>query len=148
MKTKLLITIVITVLFSFPAYADSNQSTAIPALSAWTNQSGSTLHIHNIANNGQLTGTYINRAQGYDCHNISYPVTGWVYGSAITFTTIWRGTTSCNSITAWSGLNYQGVISTLWQLTINGSTSTSQIIQGNDKFKQSASVTKKSPILK
>jgi hypothetical protein len=149
MKTKHIIAVVVTVLFSISAYADSSRTTSLQALSAWTNQSGSTLYIDTIGSNGLLTGTYINRAQGYACKNISYPVTGWVYGTAITFNTIWQSTTeSCNSITAWTGFYYQGKISTLWQLTINGSTSTSQILKGSDTFKPSTSVLKKSLILK
>jgi len=149
MKSKRIIAVVVTVLFSISAYADSNKSTSLQALSAWTNQSGSTLYIDTIGSNGLLTGTYINRAQGYGCKNISYPVTGWVYGTAITFNTIWQSTTeSCNSITAWTGFYYQGAISTLWQLTINGSTSTSEILKGSDTFKPSTTVLKKSLILK
>jgi hypothetical protein len=124
-------------------YADTIEK--VTANSAWTNQSGSTLYIDSIGSNGQLTGTYINRAQGYGCQNISYPVTGWVYGTAITFTTIWQSTTqSCNSITAWTGFYYQGNIQTLWQLVINGSSARSQIVQGSDTFSPQRSETLKS----
>lgn len=118
----------------------------LQASSAWTNQSGSTLYIDAVDPTGKITGHYINRAAGYSCQNISYPVTGWVYGTALTFTTIWESTTeSCNSITAWTGfLNAQGQIATLWQLVIGGSTSTGQIIQGSDVFTYGAKVNKKS----
>lgn len=120
---------------------------ALQALSAWTNQSGSTLYIDAIDSSGKLTGHYINRAAGYGCQNISYPVTGWVYGTAITFTTIWRSSTeSCNSITAWTGFYYDGKISTLWQLVVNGSTSTKQIIQGSDIFTQTTTTNRQSLI--
>lgn len=132
---------------SFSMSADGNVK-SIEALSAWTNELGSTLYIDTIGSNGLLTGTYINRAAGYGCQNISYPVTGWVYGTAITFTTIWESTTeSCNSITAWTGFYYNGQISTLWQLVINGSTSTSQILTGSDVFKPSNTLMRKSLIL-
>ena len=148
MKHQTIIAVIITLLFSLSASAGSSQPASLQALSAWTNQSGSTLYIDSIGSNGLLTGTYINRAAGYGCQNISYPVTGWVYGTAITFTTLWQSTTeSCNSITAWSGFYYQGKISTLWQLTINGSTSTSQIVQGSDTFSQSTAVQNKSLIM-
>lgn len=117
------------------AFADTASKPSIQALSAWTNQSGSTLYIDAVSPNGQITGHYINRAQGYNCQNISYPVTGWVYGTAITFTTLWQSTAeSCNSITSWTGFYYNGQISTLWQLVINSSTNTNQIIQGSDVF--------------
>ncbi len=114
----------------------------VAALSAWTNQSGSTLYIDSIDTSGKLTGHYINRAAGYGCQNIAYPVTGWVYGTAITFTTLWQSSTvSCNSITAWTGFLYQGQINTQWQLVINGSTSPQQIVKGSDLFTQTARTT-------
>ena len=121
-------------------YADSGTSIpapTIPTPSAWDNQSGSTLTISSISSSGLITGTYTNRESGYGCQNIAYPVTGWAYGTAITFNTIWQNASeSCNSITAWTGFLYQGKMSTLWSLTINGSSSTAQIIRGNDMFKQ------------
>ena len=39
-------------------------------------------------------------------------------------------------------------MSTLWSLTINGSSSTSQIIRGNDTFKQVKKLVEKSLILR
>lgn len=120
---------------------------AVQSLSAWTNQSGSTLYIDSIDSTGKLTGHYINRAAGYACQNISYPVTGWVFGTAITFTTIWQSSTeSCNSITSWTGFYYNGKISTLWQLVINGSTTTQQIIQGSDVFSPASAMKRQSLI--
>ena len=142
---KLFWVLVATFALAISSLAHADAVEKIQSLSAWTNQSGSTLYIDNIGGNGQLTGTYINRAQGYGCQNIAYPVTGWVYGTAITFTTTWQSTTeSCNSITAWTGFLYQGQIQTLWQLVINGSSSTKQIIQGADTFTWQASRTLKS----
>jgi len=124
-----------SLIFIISVVGYANASESFQALSAWTNQSGSTLYIENIAKDGQVTGSYINRAQGYGCQNIAYPVTGWVYGTAIVFTVNWKSTIeSCNSITAWSGFLYQGEIKTLWQLTVNGSSSTSQILKGSDTF--------------
>lgn len=132
-------------LFLISSFACADTAESIQSLSAWTNQSGSTLYIDSVGSNGQLTGTYINRAQGYGCQNIAYPVTGWVYGTAITFTTIWESTTeSCNSITAWTGFVYKGQIQTQWQLVVNGSTSTTQIVQGKDTFSYQSPKTHKS----
>ncbi len=127
------------------ALADTNDNLSAKALSAWTNQSGSTLSIDTVNPNGQLTGHYVNRAAGYECQNIAYPVTGWIYNNSITFTTIWKSSIeSCNSITSWTGFYYQGKISTLWQLVINGSTNTNQILQGTDVFTPNAALEKKS----
>lgn len=147
MKTYLKLVVLLFVANTgMAASPDAAAPTALQAGSGWTNQSGSTLYIDAVDPTGRITGHYINRAAGYSCQNISYPVTGWVYGTALTFTTIWESTTeSCNSITAWTGfLNAQGQIATLWQLVISGSTSTSQIIQGNDVFTYSSKVNKKS----
>jgi len=141
----------LVVLFSLGLSSLSHADTTgkVLSMSAWTNQSGSILYINSVASNGQLTGTYINRAKGYGCQNIPYPVTGWVYGTAITFTTIWRSAKeSCNSITAWTGFYYQGQIHTLWQLVVNGSSSIGQIVQGTDTFKPTASEIHKSLIMK
>jgi hypothetical protein len=134
------------ILFAHMSAAQTTTS-SVQSLSAWTNQSGSTLYIDAISPSGQLTGHYINRAAGYGCQNISYPVTGWVYGTAITFTTKWQSSTeSCNSITAWTGFLFAGKLQTLWQLVINGSTSTQQIKQGADVFTQTATTTRETLI--
>jgi hypothetical protein len=146
-SSSLLCALILSVFSSLPSYA--NPTTAIQVPSAWTNQSGSTLYISTIDSNGQIGGSYINRAAGYGCQNIAYPVTGWAYGSAITFNTLWKSVAeSCNSITAWAGFLYKGQISTLWNLTINGSSSTSQIIQGSDTFQQVQTLVNKSLISK
>jgi hypothetical protein len=133
-------------LLSTSVLAGQSATPAVQSISAWTNQNGSTLYLDAIdPNTGLITGHYINRAPGYSCQNISYPVTGWIFGTAITFTTIWESSTeSCNSITSWTGFYYQGQIWTLWQLAVNGSTSTKQIIQGADVFTQTTRRTKKS----
>lgn len=117
--------------------------------SVWTNQNGSSLYIQSIDPSGMFSGYYINREPGYSCLNTPYTVTGWIYGTAITFTVSWNNSTqSCNSITSWTGFYYNGAITTLWQLVISGSTSDSQIIQGKDTFVQTAQKQSKSLILK
>lgn len=119
---------------TFSTLACASDAEKIQAVSAWKNQRGSTLYIDNIEPTGQLYGRFINRAPGFRCQNIPYPVVGWVYGTAITFTVIWKGIESCNSITAWTGFVHQGKMQTLWQLVSSGSTNTSQIMQGADTF--------------
>lgn len=131
---KMLGILVAVIAFAVSSLACADSVEKAQATSAWTNQRGSTLYIDNIGNNGQITGRYVNRAPGYGCQNIPYPVTGWVYGNAITFTVIWRGAESCNSITAWTGFIAAGKMQTLWQLVVNGSTNTGQIKQGADTF--------------
>ena len=153
MQTKYLITLLMSLLFRLSACADSSNtdssSTSILVPSSWVNQDSSTLSITSVDSTGQITGIYINGAAGYNCQNIVYPVTGWIYGTAITFDTKWESTIeSCNSITSWAGFLYQGEISTFWNLTLNGSNSTSQIIQGKDTFTQITTSVKTSLISK
>ena len=129
--------LILFISLSFSAGSYANSVSSIPAPSIWENQGGSTLTIDFISNTGLITGTYINRESDYACRNIPYPVTGWAYGTAISFATIWKSTlASCNSITAWTGFLYKGQISSLWSLTINGTSSASQIIRGNDTFER------------
>ena len=129
--------LILFISLSFSAGSYANSVSSIPAPSIWENQGGSTLTIDFISNTGLITGTYINRESDYACRNIPYPVTGWAYGTAISFATIWQSTlASCNSITAWTGFLYKGQISSLWSLTINGTSSASQIIRGNDTFER------------
>lgn len=148
MKIKCIAALFAALLVSISVQADDSEATMLRALSAWTNQSGSTLYIDTVSNDGLLTGTYINRASGWGCQNISYPVTGWIYGTAITFTVNWESSTeSCSSITAWTGFYYNSEITTLWQLVVDGSTNSSQIYQGSDVFKPSAVLVNESLVL-
>jgi hypothetical protein len=145
MKYNYLVILCISAFFSLSACADNG--IAVP--SSWVNTEGSILTISAIDSAGQITGSYVNKASGWNCQNIVYPVTGWIYGTAITFDTKWESTTeSCNSITSWAGFLYQGQINTFWNLTQNGSSSTSQILQGKDSFKPVSKVLKKSLVNK
>jgi Avidin family len=104
--------------------------------STWKNQRGSSLVIASVdQKTGAISGTYTNRAPGFPlCAQTPYPLVGWVYGSAITFTVRWKNTQeSCDSITAWSGnINFNDQkISTIWHLTIDNATS---LKVGADEF--------------
>jgi hypothetical protein len=129
MMIKIITTLIITVLVfltpATPGYADSNNE--VPTNPPWTkvvwkNQYDSTLNIKQINNDGKLTGTFINRAEGYPCQNIPYPITGWVYDNVISFTTKWENVEeSCHSITSWTGFfdSNSFRILTKWNLVDN-----------------------------
>lgn len=131
-----------------PATATSAETSAEVSpqwIAAWTNQRGSTLYIDAVAPNGQISGQYVNRASGSGCQNTPYPVIGWLYGTAITFTVKWQNSSqSCNSITSWAGFFANGRINTQWELVVNGST---QIQRGSDVFTPVAPVEHKSLML-
>jgi len=67
MKYKYLIALCISVFFSLSARADN--SIAVP--SSWVNTEGSTLTISAIDSDGQITGSYVNKAAGWNCQNIA-----------------------------------------------------------------------------
>ena len=136
MKAKNLLGTLFILLLTFQlAYG---QQQVIQSGSTWVNQRGSTLAIESVGTNGLIKGYYVNRASGTGCQNVAYDLTGWIHGNAITFTVNWDNqTASCNSITSWTGFYYGGQITTLWQLVVNGTTSTSQILKGEDTFSPS-----------
>jgi hypothetical protein len=148
MKNTIVLFFVFAVILLNSHALGQDKNEILEAGSIWTNQSGSTLCIQGVDPNGMLSGYYINREQGYGCQNTQYPLTGWIFGTAITFTVIWDNSTeSCNSITSWTGFYYNGVITTLWQLVVNGSTSVNQIAQGKDIFSPGTQKENKSLIL-
>ena len=75
MKYNYLVILCISAFFSLSACADNG--IAVP--SSWVNTEGSILTISAIDSAGQITGSYVNKASGWNCQNIVYPVTGWIY---------------------------------------------------------------------
>ncbi len=111
---------------------------AVTTTSAWRNQSGSTMTI-DIDTNGNVIGTYINRAAGTGCQNTPYVLNGRVNGSYIAFSVAWNNATAnCNSATGWAG--YAQVsgsdiqIVTNWNLAYQSASGSSKIEQGSDTF--------------
>lgn len=120
--SRTLLLAVVSLLTAMPGRAQ--QQPTSPAVGAWTNQSGSTLHIEAISPTGMVTGHYINRAAGFACQDTAYPVTGWLSGTSITFSVIWTNSTqSCSSVTGWTGSFDSGftTLSTNWVISRNGS---------------------------
>ena len=137
---------VILVLFGVTMTFAQETDKAFHALSAWTNQRGSTLYIQGIDPSGLVSGYYVNRAQGYGCQDTPYMATGWVYGTAITFSVKWENAAeSCHSMTSWTGFYAQGVITTRWQLIRDGVTNKDHMIQGEDIFRPVQQKQSKSP---
>jgi hypothetical protein len=98
----------------------------LPVPSLWQNQRGSTLQINALDPFGHMSGTFINRAAGFQCRNTPYPATGYYSNPGITFTVSF---TQCNSITVWNGQVNGNIMPTSWVLTYQGGTQT-----GSDTF--------------
>lgn len=121
-------------LFSGINAQDKKNELIIP--SVWTNEDGSVLYIWKMDPNGMIYGNYINHAKDCGCKNISYQLTGWVIGTAISFSVKWdNAIESCNSLTSWTGFLNDDGINTVTQTIVNGTTYESQIIKGKELFK-------------
>ncbi len=86
----------------------------LPAPSFWQNQRTSTLQIFTA---GNISGVFINQAQGFQCQGIPYPVTGTSTASGVVFTVNF---VQCNSQTTWRGTVRGNQMSTTWLLTYPG----------------------------
>ena len=132
MMNAVFVSLVFLSWFSLASAEDVNK---INSNTNWVNQAGSSLQIGEIEENGLFKGTYINRAKGYSCQNIPYPVTGWVNGTALTFTVKWQHPEeSCGSLTAWTGFLSGGKITTEWQLVKDQTTEVGQLFKGTAIF--------------
>jgi len=111
------------------------QTKELVAGSVWRNQSGSLLEIQQINPDMSISGSYINKAPGFQCQGTPYPMAGWIIGSAISFTVLWDNSyENCNSVTGWSGFYYNGEIETKWNLAVSGARDPKQILSGEDVF--------------
>ena len=98
--------------------AETVSAQALPSFSTWLNDKGSTLNVQFVDPNGQFYGFYINRASGFQCQNVPYPVAGTVLpNGAITFVVNF---TNCNTLTTWKGRVLGARMPTKWLLIYNG----------------------------
>ncbi|EJT01362.1 avidin/streptavidin family protein [Rhizobium sp. CCGE 510] len=128
---------VATSALAFDASNFKDFSSIAPASSSWQNQSGSTMIIQ-VDSFGNVSGQYVNRAQGTGCQNSPYPLTGRVNGTFIAFSVGWNNSTeNCNSATGWTGyaqVNGNNTeIVTSWNLAYEGGSGPA-IEQGQDTF--------------
>lgn len=103
------------ILILFPLNSALAQS--IAAGSVWVNDGGSELTITTVGSDGAISGTYINKVEGFDCKNEPMAVNGWVDGDLLSFSVRWKNAAKdCGSITAWTGYVAAGQIFTDWDL--------------------------------
>ncbi|MEM8960442.1 MAG: avidin/streptavidin family protein [Acidobacteriota bacterium] len=107
--------------------------------SAWDNDGGSTLHIDSIAADGQISGHYVNHAQGYRCQGTAYPVTGWwaLDTNVVTFSVKWQNDHErCNSVTSWVGYFEAGCkrLVTSWFLVRDDADNRDDMLSGESVF--------------
>lgn len=115
--------------------------------SVWKNQSGSVAVLTFTTSPTQpstwdVSGYYVNNAQGTGCIGTPYPLTGVYYGGSnppmISFSVAWSNASSvCNSSTGWTGYQTSNgtdvQFMTAWNLAYQGS-SGGAILAGEDIF--------------
>ncbi len=107
-----ILTLLVWVSFASVGYAQG-----IKPGSEWVNTSGSEMKITNIEADGSISGTYINRAEGFSCKDESMTLSGWIDGDLVTFSVRWKNSNvDCNSLTNWTGYYASGKIFTDWDL--------------------------------
>lgn len=85
-------------------------STAVPPAGAvtapvaiWANDHAK-LVIQSVGPDGRLAGTYQNWGVNFSCSFIEYPVTGWLDGDRIGFTTLRQDHRNCTYMETWMGV--------------------------------------------
>lgn len=107
---------IIAVAFSV-AFAGLSHAQGIATGSEWVNDGGSEMKISTINSDGSISGTYINKADGFNCKNEPMALSGWLNGDLITFSVRWKNANvDCNSLTNWTGYYASGKIFTDWNL--------------------------------
>ena len=83
-------------------FAMHAQTSSLPVQTVWQNDHAR-LVIQSVDAEGKLVGTYQNSGSGFLCADIAYPVTGWVDGDRITFSTRRKDPRNCTNVQAWTG---------------------------------------------
>ena len=119
------------VLIGCPAFSQT-----VPPNSVWENERGSELRVGSVGSDGAFSGTYINRAAGFECQGTSFEVSGWVEEDKITFSVRWKNSSQdCRSITSWIGYRSGDRLLTDWILVYTDSDEQRPILyKGTDFF--------------
>lgn len=113
-------------------------SSLVATSTTWVNEEGSTMTI-SVSATDEVTGQYVNHAQGTGCQNTPYLISGRVNGQFIAFAVAWsNGTQNCNSTTGWTGYARQNNDGTLqivtdWNLSYQAGSGPA-IDSGSDLF--------------
>ncbi|MCR4266301.1 avidin/streptavidin family protein [Nitratireductor sp. ZSWI3] len=148
----LVLTVPASALEPFDPASFDGFSSLVATSTSWVNEYGSTMTI-SVSTTGEVSGHYVNHAQGTGCQNSPYPVSGRVNGNFIAFSVAWsNGSENCNSATGWSG--YAGStgdgsleIVTQWNLSYEGGSGPA-IESGSDVFTYMAPATGDKPMKK
>jgi hypothetical protein len=122
------ILLALTILLGFQTYAFSQP---LPSYSLWQNKRGSTLEITYVSSDGSFQGTFINRAEGFQCKGIPYGATGMTRNNAVFFSVMF---VKCISETIWYGTVTGNTMTTKWILVYTVPSGPPQTMPGTDVF--------------
>jgi len=109
----------------------------VPSFSTWVNSRGSILSVFLVdPTSGAFTGTYVNKAAGFECQGVPYATSGVTKATVTTFTVNWNGILipDCHSTTVWIGRSVGPALKTRWKLNYTGSDGKPHILVGKDVF--------------
>ncbi|WP_315792445.1 avidin/streptavidin family protein [Bradyrhizobium sp. SZCCHNRI1002] len=125
--------ILILLFFFLPISAQAE----VPSFSTWINTRGSALSVFFVdPATGAFSGTYVNRAAGFECQDVPYAAVGASKGTSVTFRVDWKGVLipDCHSTTVWTGLLVGSTLKTKWRLDYTGSDGKPHTMYGRDVF--------------
>ncbi|TPQ34278.1 hypothetical protein C2U70_17380 [Bradyrhizobium guangdongense] len=109
----------------------------VSSFSTWVNSRGSILTVFLVdPGTGVFTGTYVNKAAGFQCQGVPYVASGVAKGTSVTFTVNWKGilVPDCHSTTVWTGRSIGPALKTRWKLDYIGSDGKPHVLYGKDVF--------------
>ncbi len=109
----------------------------VPSFSTWVNTRGSVLAVFFVdPATGAFTGTYVNKAAGFECQGVPYAASGVSRGTSVTFTVNWKGilVPDCHSTTVWTGRLLGPALKTKWKLDYVGADGKPHTMRGTDVF--------------
>jgi hypothetical protein len=122
------ILLALTILLGFQTYAFSQ---TLPSYSLWQNTRGSTLEITYVNSDGSFQGTFINRAEGFQCKGLAYGATGMTRNTAVFFSVMF---VKCISETIWYGTVTGNTMKTNWILVYTSPSGPPKTSPGTDVF--------------
>ena len=142
------------------AHADGSEIDArlVDSATYWVNQGGSVMALSFYCEGSQpnvcrVSGHYINHQSGFNCQGTPYPLSGVYYinTQTISWSVAWSNPhEDCGSVTGWTGyfdLSMSPIrLVTNWNLAYSTGGSGRTIMQGQDLFTQSSTVSSESLI--
>lgn len=108
--------------------------TEATAQTTWANDHA-VLVISSVDTDGKLTGTYQNSGSQFGCAGVVYPVTGWMNGNLISFSTIRKDHRDCTGVETWAGF-IKGDELTVEFIALARDGNENGVLHGRDRYRK------------